>query len=217
MPLRPLMQSILMSNAAQSINFNLDAIHIDGSGLSFVALALVSPPQGFQGVSLQIAVSNPAAAAFYNPTNNTFFFPSLSYGTNAGTADVERMTILHECIHCLRDTYGAQYPSQSGGTITRAASEEAAALLAGALFYINDNQNVGIPPYFASGTTGSGPIYGLAFALAQQLNAFTGTTNENSFSYNYVGQLESAISAFYTNTHLWITPNTMYDNNGLQL
>lgn len=221
MPLRPLMQSILMSDAAQAIDFYVDGIHIDGSGLSFVALALVSPPQGYQGVSLQIGVQNPNAAALYTPTDNTFHFPSLSYGTNPGTADFERMTILHECVHCLRDTYGSLYPNPSvqGGIFTRSVSEEAAAIIAGALFYINDNPNASIPPPWATGTTGSGPIWSAAFGLAQQMSAaFTMTgLNVNGLSYNWVGQLESAISAYYTGNHLWIGPNQMYDNNGVQL
>ena len=52
--LRAKVAAILMSPAAQKIDFYLDDIHVDGSGFSFVALALINPPKGQNGVTFAI-------------------------------------------------------------------------------------------------------------------------------------------------------------------
>jgi hypothetical protein len=47
--LRTRIASILLSPAAQKLDFYLDNIHVDGSGLSYVALALIPTPRESQG------------------------------------------------------------------------------------------------------------------------------------------------------------------------
>ena len=40
-------------NGTAAIDFILDSFHVDGSGLSFVALALESKPKGVHGVTFR--------------------------------------------------------------------------------------------------------------------------------------------------------------------
>lgn len=132
--LRTRIASILLSPAAQKLDFYLDNIHVDGSGLSYVALALIPTPQESQGLSIVIGGIDPKALANYDPTTNTFHFPSANYGLTP----FERMTILRECVHAYRDALGSTFLTRTGRVSTRAVSEEAPALVAGALFYIED-------------------------------------------------------------------------------
>jgi hypothetical protein len=53
--LRTLIGTIVMSDAAQKVDFYLDKMHVDGSGLSYVALALASKPRGGRGLSIAVA------------------------------------------------------------------------------------------------------------------------------------------------------------------
>jgi hypothetical protein len=162
--LRTRVGGILMSSAAQAINFFLDSFHVDGSGLSFVALALASKPKGVHGVTFRLGHVKHGAAATYSSSTNIFDFPAANYGTT----DFERMTIVHECVHALRDANGPKLRTTSGPRTTLTLSNEAAAYLAGALFWINENS----PPPPAPPATPSwstAPIYGTAHTIALKM------------------------------------------------
>jgi hypothetical protein len=126
--------SILMCDAAQKIDFYLDKIHVDGSGFSFVALALLPRPRGQQGLSIAIGGMSPGAEATYDPNINTYRFPSASYGLTP----FERMTILHESVHAYRDSLGRTILTPAGRVTTRSVSDEAAAYVAGAVSFVLD-------------------------------------------------------------------------------
>jgi hypothetical protein len=130
--LRTLIGTIVMSDAAQKVDFYLDKMHVDGSGLSYVALALASKPRGGRGLSIAVGGLGPHAEASYDPSTNTFKFPKVNYGT----VPFERMTIFHESVHVWRDSVGRTVATSSGKVKTRDVSEEAAAFLAGALFFL---------------------------------------------------------------------------------
>lgn len=98
---------LLTSPAAKQIDFTLDRFHVDGLGLMFVAIALLSKPQGKQhGFQIRVVHLKADSEATYDPANNTFSFPSATYGTT----QFQRATIIHECVHALRDVYGKKKP-----------------------------------------------------------------------------------------------------------
>lgn len=73
-------------------------MHIDGSGFSYVALALIPGKTG-AGLNFAIVPVTKLVEASYDGLSNTLRFPSAAYGFNLG----ERSTILHECTHALID------------------------------------------------------------------------------------------------------------------
>jgi hypothetical protein len=164
--LRQLMTSLLMSSAARRVNFYLDHIHVDGSGLSFVALALQSPPAGQRGFSIRVSTVGSNFEAAYDPSDNTFNFPRANYGTvDHGNTDVafQKMSIIHECIHALID-------STSAGRKTWALSDEAAAYVGAALYHIYDTQSDDILTPTAPPWTGAGnDIFNKAHVIAVKL------------------------------------------------
>jgi hypothetical protein len=82
------------------------------------------------------------------------------------------MTILHECVHAYRDALGSTFHTRTGRVSTRAVSEEAAALLAGALFYIED-----VGPLTVSGSRtpswALSGVYAQAYSLAAIMRGLT--------------------------------------------
>jgi hypothetical protein len=211
--LRSTIGQILMSNAAQKIDFYLDNIHVNGSGFSYVALALVSKPSATSGLSITIGKMNPHAAATYDPLTNTYRFPRANYG---GTP-FERMTILHESVHALRDSMGRTIPTGTGRAVTRAVSDEAAALVAGALFFILD-----AGPTSASDTTptwAQSSVFSNAMSLALQILQDSKPLGCDVKKVNSVGldAIKDAILNSPTYRHLKSNPKEVYDNNGVKL
>ena len=209
--LRSKVAAILMSPAAQGIDFYLDNIHVDGSGFSYVALALVSAPKSATGISFAVGGLSLHAAATYDPVHNLFRFPNANYGSTA----VERMIIVHECVHALRDSLGKKMLTKRGPIATRAVSDEAAALVAGALFFLLE-----AGPTSATDTTpdwAQSGVYSNAMSLAiQVLQSPKGSEVKNV---NSVG-LEAIKAAILHNaayTSLKSNPGTVYGNNGVRL
>jgi hypothetical protein len=201
--LRSRVGDILMSSGAQSIDFFLDSMHVDGSGLSYVALALLTKPNGRHGVTFRVGHVDRSAAATYRPGANIFDFPSVNYGTS----DFERMTIVHECVHALRDVYGPKFQ-----TTSLALSDEAAAYLAGAIFWLNENS----PPPPAPPATpwfATTPIYGTAHAVAMKMIVATGF----AVPPDDAKTLRDAVMNTRTYLNLKNAPKTRYGNDGLSL
>jgi hypothetical protein len=211
--LRSKVGAILMSPAAQGIDFYLDNIHVDGSGFSYVALALVSAPKGVTGISFAVGGLSPHAAATYDPVHNLFRFPNANYGSTP----FERMTILHECVHTLRDSLGKKMLTKSGPIATRAVSDEAAALVAGALYFL-----VETGPTSATATTPSwaqSGVYSNAMSLALQILQSSSPKGCDVKNVNSVG-LEAIKAAILHNaayTSLKSNPARIYGNNGVSL
>jgi hypothetical protein len=211
--LRSTIGSILVSDAAQKIDFYLDNIHVDGSGFSYVALALVPKPSGARGLSIAVGHMNPLAAATYAPLINTYRLPRANYGITP----FERMTILHESVHALRDSMGRTVPTSTGHAVTRAVSDEAAALVAGALFFILD-----AGPRSASDTTptwAQSGVYSNAMSLALQILQESNPKGCDVKKVNSVGldAIKVAILHSPTYRHLRSNPQEVYDNNGVKL
>lgn len=188
-------------------------MHFDGSLLSFVALALASTPQGSKGVSIKIGGINPNAAATYNPATNTFNFTSVNYGL----LPFERMTILHECIHVSRDSFGSTVPTRMDPVTTRAVSEEAAAYIGEALFFLEDQG-----PVSASDTTpswASSGVYSNALSMALDIRNSQNPKgcNVNDFFPTNFEALKQVILSTAVYNHLKANPNETYDNNGVRL
>ena len=211
--LRARVGAILMSPAAQGIDFYLDSIHVDGSGFSYVALALISPPKGATGIKFVVGGLSPHAAANYDPVFNTFKFPRPDYGSTP----FERMTILHECVHTLRDSLGKKMLTNKGPIATRAVSDEAAALVAGALFFLLE-----AGPTSATATTpdwAQSGVYSNAMSLALQILQSPSPKGCDVKNVNSVGLegIKTAIlneSAYISIKH---NPARVYGNNGVRL
>lgn len=123
--IRKRIASTLMSSPCQKISFWFNRVHVDGSGLSFVALALLSKPNGRVGLNVRVLPRPAGVEANYDPSTNTYIVPRANYGQTRG----EQMHLVHESVHALCDAYG-------GVKSTFAVDEEGAAYLAGALYYV---------------------------------------------------------------------------------
>ena len=197
--------NVLMSDAAQKIDFTLDNFHVDGSGLSYVALATFSQGLG-RGFTFKVGGMPAGAEAMYKPQSNTFLFPTAKYGENA----FQRMTILHECVHALRDAYGERLLMPGGPVKTFSLAEEAAAYLAGALFYIDENPNSATTlPNFVQQIQ----VFREAHTLALSVRGRRGTTVTSSESQ----ALKDAIKNNPAYAAIKANPNLMYRNNGVSL
>ena len=206
--LRALIGSIVMSDATQKLDFYFDKMHVDGSGLSYVALALLSKPRGAHGLSIAIGGLPPLAGATYDPETNTFRFPRANYGIDS----FERMAILHESIHAWRDSMGPTVRTTSGRVRTRDVSEEAAAYLAGALFFIYDSG-----PVSASDTTPTWAqgIFDNALSLALQIAGQSNPKGCNVNNFNPVGV--NALKEKIRKDPAYRGLTGSYQNNGLKL
>ena len=198
------MGAVLMSDAAQKINFYLDGLHVDGSGLSYVALALLSKATFNSGFNVRVGGMGAGAEATYQPKTNTFTFPSVNYGDTP----FQRMTMLHECVHALRDAYGVHLNTSLGPVKTFSLSDEAAAYLAGAIFYMYDN-NTAVRPAFAQNVA----VYGAAHDLAVKV------FNSAGFAVNPTDAkiLKDAIVANPAYSGIKNNPKQTYANNGVRL
>jgi hypothetical protein len=207
--LRTMMSSLLMSDAAQQIDFYLDRLHVDGSGFSFVALALLPKPQGQHGFSIRVGHVNPNAEATYQPANNTFDFPTANYGTTP----FQRSSIIHECVHALRDCFGGQLRTSTGLIRTLSLSDEAAAYVAGALFHINDTTPAGAPTPSAPPWTQGDVVFGNAHTIAVKHWKTRGYAVDPSDAKN----LRDAIMNDPVYKFLKSNPKQTYTNNGVSL
>lgn len=162
------MQTILMSDACQSIDFMYDGFHVDGSGFAAVALALAGAytmPLHTDKDALRVLAPRTAwprsdqqrkgLTAMYAVNRNTFLIPEFTYAMQQLS---EQQLIVHECTHCLFDM------------VSRRASEvnnEGAAYVAGAFFILNLGKR-----------TSEGPttVHGVAESIARRLAAAPGAT-----------------------------------------
>jgi hypothetical protein len=204
------MSSLLMSPAAQKIDFYLDSFHVDGSGLSFVALALASKPHGSHGVTVRLGHVPPDADAAYDPAINTFDFPNANYGA---TDAWQKSAIIHECVHALRDAQGRKLRTSRGTMTTLALSDEAAAYVAGALFNIFDTTPAGSTPSTPTWAVNDPKLLGLAHSIAVTMS----TQNGYAVDPRDAKRLRDAIMNDPTYKDLKKAPKTSYENNGVAL
>src|SRR5258708_9568856 len=95
---------ILNSDPVQNINFSFRKVRISGSDYTYVALAMVGKASK---IKFNFSVTA-GAAANYDPSNDTFSFPSAAFGASSA---FERMAIVHECTHAVIDARHASFGS----------------------------------------------------------------------------------------------------------
>ena len=201
--IRDRIAALLFSDAAQKIDFSLDKIRVTGSGLSFVALAMISNAPN----AVKIAVGNlqANAAATYSPAQNTLRVPTANYGLQR----FEKMTLIHECVHAMRDSNGSRLRVAGGFARPTALSDETAAIIAGALFDIFGHTD-GITPSFADNT---GP-YGCAYSVALQMVSNPGADVAAVFDVG-LQNLKEVIKKDPAYKHIRL--NQPYGNDGIPL
>jgi hypothetical protein len=134
----PRISSVLLSLAAMKIDFWAHRMHVSGGGYVMVWFFI---SQGLIKLRVARAGQIPKGAeAMYDYGSHTLWFPRDSYGIRRE----ERAFILHECTHALRDIMANSafikeglYGSNITGQLH--FDNEAAAYIAGSLFYIYDN------------------------------------------------------------------------------
>src|SRR5262249_43323351 len=131
---RERVNTLLMSDAAQKIDFTIEQIHVDGWGFTYIALAMLTRPHGSHGTTVRLGHVQPGADATYDPARNIFDFPNAGYGTTP----FQKAGVIHECVHAVRDSMGRgilTIPAQGRPTRTRttALTDEAAAYIAESL------------------------------------------------------------------------------------
>ncbi len=194
--------AILMSKSCQTIDFWLDGQHIDGSGFSYVALALKS-------MSFDINPDpGPNVGAGYS-TTNTFLFKSVDVG---GTLR-QRMYIVHECTHALRDAKGKLLRTTDGRlTPTRTLSDEACAYVAGMLYYILESAGMtGTPvaPIWAASIPVHRTAFFIAFKVRSQLGKHVSASDADA--------MRTAIRNDPVYANLKANPDELFDADGLPL
>lgn len=204
--IRDRLTSVLFSSAAQKIDFYLDKIHVDGSGFSYVALALLSKAKDDRGIKIAIGHLPAGAEASYDPATNTFRFPTAGYGLRRA----EQMTLIHESVHALRDASGVRLRTRTGLVTPTALSDEAAAIVAGALFDIFNNPADSVTPSFASG----GGAYDCAYAVAMQMVGNPGADVGAVFGVG-LDNLKAQLRKDRAYAHIDL--GRPYGNNGLRL
>src|SRR5262245_60909106 len=165
MALRDRTLALILSSAAQKIEFTFDGVYFAGRYFNLVASAIMSKWAGGQGVGFRTGHVSPEFAAQYNPDADVIDVTSLAYGV----PPFERQLLVHECFHAWRDIMGPKVPGhgrdltaakavgKSGLVKTTALQEEAMAYVTGALFHIHDTTPVRQAPTFPPWATGTGP------------------------------------------------------------
>lgn len=119
---------VLTSTSARKIDFRLGTIRVDDAGLGAILLLVSSGV-----ITVKTLPMPPDVSAAYVPASNTLKVPRDNFGANAH----ERAAILHECVHALHDMFGggSYIPKRAGFRFTPRSEDEAAAYVAGALYY----------------------------------------------------------------------------------
>jgi hypothetical protein len=116
---------VLLSDAAEKIDFTLRAIHVKGDDLISVTTHLWLASIGAPGITLDFGHVPAGGLAAYNYPGNFFKLPDTNYGQSAE----DRSNILHESVHAMLDIKG---PPRAGRLYV---TDEAAAYVAQALFF----------------------------------------------------------------------------------
>ena len=136
---------VLTSLPAMKMKFWAHKMHITGGGYQMVMVYIA---QGWIKPRLVRIASQitDGAEAEYKPDSHTLWFRRDTYGTRPE----ERAAIIHECTHALRDIMAGSafakdgmYGSNIGGQLR--FDNEAAAYIAGSLFYMYDNNGAEWP------------------------------------------------------------------------
>jgi hypothetical protein len=161
---------ILLSPACQQIDFWLGGLHVSGAELARVARAICSTNPHIQTVKIELGTEALAqigedTAAGYRALANTLVLEHENWGTSD---PFERIGVVHESVHILRDSYGHSLTYLGKKHRPRAATDEAVAYVAGCLFNVYEQRSVGgqavkDPVWLA---TRKSPIHAVAYEVA---------------------------------------------------
>jgi hypothetical protein len=173
---------LLNSEAARSVNFQLDQVVITGVAAYQVVRAYLYFEQFdiTDGIKIRFGHVPLGAAASYDDASNTLDFPDPFYGLDA----FQRQTIIHECTHAYLDarvptpravkgvngpliaTNFRPHPYQ----MTTDLTDEAVAFVAGHLFHLHEKTLDGTPPTAPSWATPPClPVFATAFNIALKI------------------------------------------------
>jgi hypothetical protein len=155
-----LVTNILMSPAAQKVDFWLGSIHVDGAGFREVVGSTYFAMCGFKGVKIVRERQPEGAAASYYPSTDTLALPN---SRNYGASAVQKYHIVHEAIHAMQDITGGSWYSERGSIFTTFAENEAAAYVGAALYSL-----------YSTGEVFTGSAHDEAFMIARSLQGRAG-------------------------------------------
>jgi hypothetical protein len=218
---RKRIQDILLSAPCQKVDFyypyaqgrGVNRCRIDGWALSFVALALETKPGGGRGITIVVRPISDGAMAKYTPEGNILRVPTVDFGT----WPPERNSIVHECVHALRDALGAQSRIDGAAAVpldrTRTVDDEAAAYIAAALFTVHESTTEDGTPQQPSWIGPSKGQYIKAHEIAAKLWATPGATVDADDA----AELRRAILARPLYARLRREPAPLTPNDGIRL
>ena len=155
---------LLRSTPCQKVDFWLGGLHVSGAGFTAIAHLISNAGTTGQGVTVAVGDITQNAEASYDQTTNTILVPNLDY---AKTDAFQRVAVVHEAVHALRDSHGAVLSYRGRPYRPRAATDEAAAYLAGCLFDVFEQREKGeVSPSPAWLAARKAPIHAVAYGVA---------------------------------------------------
>lgn len=157
--------AILTSAACRRIDYWLGGLHVTGGGLATVARALELGGADGKGITITVSPTDANIAASYYTGVNELNVPSESW---ASTDRFEKLSIVHEAIHALRDMQGVNVMWNNKPYRPKHMTDESAAYLGGCLYDIYWQQDcLGTvsesPPWLADRKAA---IHAVAYKLA---------------------------------------------------
>ena len=155
--------AILLSAPCQRVDFWCGGLHVNGAGLAIVAHALSAG--GTPGKGIGISVENPGehAAAAYDYQRDAFIISTPDW---AKADAFERLAVVHEATHALRDTLGRRLIYGGRPYRPRAATDEVAAYVAGCLYDVYGAGGGTAPAKPAWLAARKSPMHAASYAVA---------------------------------------------------
>src|SRR5262245_21564391 len=202
---------ILSSKATQQIDFQLSGIHVVGSSLSIIIGYVIFKQIGFAGVDVDFGNVPPDAGAAYDPASNTFHFKDTNFGQTVSDGE----DAVHESVHAWLDIRMPRLRTimdvaKRMVLTTTAVSDESAAYVAGALYYLYQTKanggQVAKPAWATKGTT-----FDAAYDIALKIMNKPGTVVAAAD----VKAMKKAVLASKAYAALKANPAMTYGNDGI--
>jgi hypothetical protein len=218
MALRDRTLRLILSSAAQKIEFTFNGVYFAGRYFNLVANAIMSKWVGGSGVGFRTGHVSANAAAQYDPDDDVIDVTGLAYGV----LPFERQALVHESFHAWRDIMGPKVPGGGrdlltakaagyrGMVKTTALQDEAMAYVTGALFNIYDTTSGPRYPTAPWWATGTG-VYAVAYGIANSIWNTKGVTLKDAD----VKAMTDAVKADKAYKYLKKHPKHRYNNNGV--
>lgn len=132
--------SILLSAPCQKVDFWCGGLHVNGAGLAVIAHALSAGGTAGKGIGISVEKLGDYAAAAYDYQRDAFLISTADWAKEDA---FERLAVVHEAIHALRDSFGKRLIYEGRPFRPRAATDEAAAYVGGCLYNIYVQREAG--------------------------------------------------------------------------